>query len=170
MDKQIGIKRFYTWEIMQGCVESELGNRVIKHLLPYSSTHDIKILMNMPCFRDELANVGVHLVNKQHSIQTFIYNAVTNEEADKMEKEIKAYAKTVGIIIYNALATLDYDVIAEKVMAGEVVLNEEIVMPQNTTDLETLLYTYIDQLDSAGRTVIITDLYLFKSAEADYVT
>ena len=34
-----------------------------------------------------------------------------------MEDEIKAYAESVGIKIYNVLATLDYDVIAERAMA-----------------------------------------------------
>lgn len=169
MAKQSGIKRFYTWEVMEGCVESELGDKLIKHLLPYSLTHDIEILMNKPCFRDKLANVGVHLLNRQHNIQTFIYNVATNEDADKMEEEIKAYAASIGIIIHNVLATLDYDVIAEKAMAGLLVLNEEIVMPNTSTDLEALLYTYIEQLDSKGNTVIITDPFLFASSEADYI-
>ena len=53
---------------MKGYVESELGDRIIKYLRPYSLTHDIEILMNMQCFRDELANVGVHLLNMQHNI------------------------------------------------------------------------------------------------------
>ena len=96
------------------------------------------------------------LINKEWNVHTFVFDCgdVSDSEAedmaDKIEAEIKDYARCINILIHDVRAKLDYDIICKKATEGLLYITEDVVMPNGISDMEAFLYPYIDQLQSSG--------------------
>lgn len=163
------IKRYYTWRDLYG--NPETFARRVDDLRKYIEEKGIKLCMNMPCYKEELADIGVNLLNKEQNIQIFIISrGEENEFTDIDDAVVKKYVtEKLGIQLYDVRASLDYDIICKKITPGLTYLTEEIVTPNNVSDYEALLFHYIDCLNSSDKTVILTDPYLYKGRNTKYM-
>ncbi len=73
------------------------------------------------------------------------------------------------IKINDARASLDYNKIIPFATYGMKVLLEDIIVPSSKAQYEARVKKYIDELNSQGKTLILTDPYLFSTSSPDYV-
>lgn len=164
-----GIIRYYTWEDLKDDPNDRLGDGRLDKLLMFVEEKNIEVLTDMFIYRKELTEIGVNLINKECTVQRFKYSSEDETAADSIESDIRAYAKKLSILIHDVRATLDYNIIAKKANEGMLYVTEKVVIPNSISDMEALIYTYIDNLDSMGKTIILTDPYLYSSTDNDYV-
>lgn len=158
------IKRFYTWEHLTNSLYMELSN-----ITKYTESKKITVRMNIPSFCDKLNKIGINLINKQYNVLGIEYPVVTETEADAMELEFKRFLNSINVDLQSVRANIDYDVVSEKVMGGMLCLTEEVVIPGNITNIEAMIYIYIDNLCAKNDVVYITDPYLYyNNVSSDY--
>lgn len=160
------LERYYTFEYLNdptGCEYFKICN--------FADSLNVKIgNLTYDC-RDKLAEIGVNLLNEQHSIENFQYPASCDKaEIDELEKKIKEFAETLHIKIHDVRASLDYNKIIPFATSGMEVLLEDIIVPSSKAQYEARVKKYIDELDSQGKTLILTDPYLFSTSSPDYVS
>lgn len=168
-DKIEMIKRYYTWTSMPGYPSTVISEKLFSDFMPFLNGKGVSLMCNMPSFKKELAAIGVHLINEQYNVQEFTFNTENDSEADSIESEIKHFAESVGVKLYSVKANLDYDVICRKITDGKLILTEEVLGIEALSNLEKRIYTYVDQLNAAGKRLILTDPFLFISSDANYI-
>ncbi len=163
-----GIKRYYTFEYLSEDSSDNMAES-ISELEAFLQKKEVYLYSGLSNYREELARIGVILINNGFTVTTIVYKTNLEDEASRIEASIKDYAKSLNILIKDVRATLDYGIICEKLDGKLLYLTEEVVMPGDITDMEAFLYPYIDKLQSNGHTLVLTDPYLYGSAESDYL-
>lgn len=164
------MKRYYTFESINnspyGQKLFQLGKFAKKKGVTYNGYFD-------DC-SEYLEKHGVYLLHKSSSIESFDFGQVDDNTADELEQEIKDFAETLQIRIIDVRAYLDYDKIltlaVSDLFEGDVqILLEDVIIPNTAEDYEARVMRYINELHSQGKTLILTDPYLFMSRESDYI-
>lgn len=159
------LERYYTFEYLKATTDDEYFK-----IVNFADRLNVKISSLMYDCRDYLAGLGVNLLNKQHSIEIFQYPDLCDEAAAaELERKIKEFAETLHIKIHDVRASIDYDKIIPLATSGMKVLLEEIIVPSSKAQYEARVNKYINGLNAQGKTLILTDPYLFSTSEPDYV-
>ncbi len=163
----MSIKRYYTFEKI-----NENNDRFSDRLDNYfNSNQKVNLKYGFDSFKAELEQFGVFIVNKEDSIFMIEFLTESEEDANIEERKIKDFAKSEEILIHDAVAKLDYEVICERFTKGKELFNEDI-LPINMSlyDKKMSLYSFIDGIETQNRTLIVTDPYLYKSKEKAYIS
>ena len=161
-------KRYYTFEDMIDDSSNRIGDRMyeLKRLL---AKFGVELRGLFPCFRDELHKIGVNLINKEQIVYELVFSNNLVDDVNKVEEIIKAYAREINICIHPIRVELDYTIISEKANEGQLYLTEDVIMPSANNSIESVLFPYIDNLNSNNNSLVVTDPYLYSSNDPSYI-
>lgn len=166
------ITRYYSITDLIDDPNDRMGDYRLDVLFKFLSQNGIEIYQG-DSEKEKLAKNGIHIINNSYIAYTFIYPSNITQDSDEfliLEKEIIDFAqKNTNLIVEEIKARLDYEFITEKLYHNLLYLTEDVLVPNNATDFEAYIITYVSNIYTSNNTLVITDPYLFpKNSDLDY--
>ncbi len=151
------MSKYYTINILNE--DNNLGSRVTS--LAKEGIYVSSTLM----FREELESLGISIINEKH----VPYSLEWNKNNKLSETELLKYLREkYHIELKEVTALLDFGKISKEIIynptsLGYQYLTEEVIkIESNSEVLKEKVLSYLKDIDSKGKTLYITDPYLFQ--------
>lgn len=166
------IKRYYSIIDLIDDSSDRMGDERLLLLFNYLDHQNVKVFQGCS-EKEELEKYGIFIINNSYIAYTFIYPVDINGELDRfsaIERKIIEFAhKKCNLRVEEIKARLDYENIRTRLYSKCIYLTEDVLIPDNYTDYEAYIVTYLNNLTPANNTLIITDPYLFpKNSDSNY--
>lgn len=163
------VKRYYTVKELYDTENDELNHRYRTELCKYIKSIGVFVYQGMFLGREFLQSVGVIVDNIEVVPYTICFPNDCN--VDEIEYKIITKAKEYKHIIKPITAHIDLDILMNKYARGELALGgkgerllpllEDVIKPSDISNTASFMIDNLGGLYATGKTVIITDNYLF---------
>jgi hypothetical protein len=173
------VRRYYTVKELYDTNDNELNYKYRGLLCEYIKSINVYFSQGMFLGREFLPSIGVIVDNSEVVPYTLYFPKDCN--VNEFESKIIEKAKEYKHIIKPITAHIDLGILMEKEVRGELVLGgrgerllpltEDVIKPNDISNTASFMIDNLGGLYSKGKTVIITDNYLFpKDYDNEYKT